>query len=252
MSKNIKVDLIAYTPNPLDVVYTAMRTCYYAGTPNSMFTNRESYTEEAKLKLCKKVIGSGHWSTIEHVNLTFAISGIDRNCSHQLVRKRIASYSQQSLRYTNIAGECDLDELYSYLAGNKPEEDGIALASKYYTDVTKDDYMYYLKSIMQYLEAINKGMKKEKARNYLCSNVRTNIEMTCNLRSFLDFLGHRCCTRAQYPIRHLANEMARVVKETGEFKFIEPFLGPKCEQRGYCDEGEMCCGRKDTLEDLLN
>lgn len=250
MSNNIKVDLIGYTPNPLDVVYTAMRTCYYAGTPNDMFENINSFTEENKLKLVKKVISSGHWSTIEHVNLTFAISGIDRNCSHQLVRKRIASYSQQSLRYTNIAIDCDLNELYTYLSGNKPDEEGIKIASTYYTDVTLKNYMYYIKSLIQYLEAIKNGEKKENARNYLCSNIRTNLVMTLNLRSFLDLVGHRACTRAQLPIRRLANEMIKVVKNTHEFNFIESFLAPKCEQIGYCNEGDMCCGRKPTLEQI--
>ena len=146
MSKNIKVNLIAYTPNPLDVIYTAMRCCYYAGTPNDMFQNRNNYTYEDKVNLVNRVIGSKHWSTIEHVSLTFAISGIDRNCSHQLVRKRIASYSQQSLRYTNIAKNEDLEELYTYLSGNKPIEDGIAIAEKYYTDVDESNYIHYLTS----------------------------------------------------------------------------------------------------------
>ena len=252
MSKNIKVDLIAYTPNPLDVIYTAMRCCYYAGTPNDMFQNRNNYTYEDKVNLVNRVIGSKHWSTIEHVSLTFAISGIDRNCSHQLVRKRIASYSQHSLRYTNIAKNEDLEELYTYLSGNKPIEDGIAVAEKYYTDVDESNYIHYLTSLMRYIEAINSGVKKEKARNLLCSNIRTNIVMTVNLRSFLDLLGHRCCTRAQLPIRILANKMAEAVRETGEFTFINKFLGPKCDQTGYCDEGEMCCGRKETLEELIN
>lgn len=251
MSNNINVDLIAYTPNPLDVIYTAMRCCYYAGTPNDMWDNKENYSYEDKIKLIKKVIGSKHWSTIEHVSLTFAISGIDRNCSHQLVRKRIASYSQQSLRYTNIAKNEDLNEIYILLAGNKPDEEGIAVASKYYTDVDITNYRHYLQSLAAYIEAVNKGMKKEKARNLLCSNIRTNIVMTLNLRSFLDLLGHRCCTRAQLPIRILANKMAEAVKTTGEFEFIDKFLGPKCEQNGFCDEGDMCCGRKKTLEDLI-
>ena len=251
MSNNIKVDLIAYTPFPLDVVYTAMRCCYYAGTPNEMFQNCESIPEEKKIDLINKVIKSHHWSTIEHVSLTFAISGIDRNCSHQLVRKRIASYSQQSLRYTNITKDCDLKELYIIKAGNKPDEYGIQIASKYFTDVNKDNYLIYIDSLINYIEAINRGIKKENARNMLCSNTRTNLVMTLNLRSFLDLLGHRCCTRAQLPIRVLANKMAEVVRATGEFKFIERYLDAKCVQSGFCDE-EQSCHRKPTLSEVLS
>ena len=249
MSNKIDVDLIAYTPFPLDIIYTAMRCCYYAGTPNHMFTECDNIDEKKKVNLVSKVIKSGHCSPLEHVSLTFAISGIDRNCSHQLVRKRIASYSQQSLRYTNIAKDCDINELYVIKAGNKPDEYGVKIASKYFTDVTKDNYLIYIDSLVNYIEAINSGAKKEEARNYLCSNVRTNLVMTLNLRSFLDLLGHRCCTRAQKPIRILANEMARRVKQTGEFKFIEHLFDAKCVQKGYCDE-ELSCGRKPRVNEV--
>lgn len=252
MSEKIKVDLIAYTPNPLDVIYTAMRCCYNAGTPNEMYKNRSNYSYEDKIKLVNRVIGSHHWSTIEHVSLTFAIAGIDRNCSHQLVRKRIASYSQQSLRYTNIAKDCDLADLTGFRFGQRPTEEKIEFASRYYTDVNEKNCEHYISTLYDYCVAVENGMKKEEARNLLSSNVRTNLVMTVNLRSFLDLLGHRCCTRAQKPIRILANKMKEAVKATGEFEFIDKFLGPKCEQNGFCDEGEMCCGRKKTLEELIS
>lgn len=247
MSDKIEVNLIAYTHMPLDIIYTAMRCCFYEGTPFQMYTECTWTSKEKKEELVERVIQSGHLSPIEHVSLTFAISGIDRNCSHQLVRKRIASYSQQSLRYTNIVKNEDLDELRVILAGNRPSEEGIKIASRYYTDVTEDNYEYYLNSIIKYIEAVNRGVKKEQARNYLCSNVRTNLVMTLNLRSFLDLLGHRCCTRAQKPIRILANKMAEAVKRTREFKFIEKYLDAKCIQKGFCDESNSC-GRRPKLK----
>lgn len=252
MSKNIKVDLIKYTPNPLDVAYTAMRCCYYKGTPNDMFKNIDKYTKEDKLKLIKKVIKSGHLSTIEHLYFTFAISGVDKNCTHQLVRHRLASYSQQSLRYTNIIEECSFEELSLYINKQKSVEDGISLASKYYTDVDETNYIHYLSSIREYIKAINNGVKKEKARNLLCSNIRSNIVVSMDARSLLNFLAHRCCTRAQQPIRILANKMIDCIKQTNEFEFLEELLGPKCIQNGFCNEGDMCCGRKPTLEEILD
>ena len=246
MSKNIKVELIAYTPNPLDVVYTAARCCYYAGTPNEMFKKCKDISVEDKTALVLKVVKSQHTSVLEHVSLTFAISGIDRNCSHQLVRKRIASYSQQSLRYTNIAKDLSLEELYPFIGGNVPIDKGVELASKYYTDVTEHNYLYYLKSLIVYLESIKEGAKKEEARNYLCSNIRTNLVMTLNLRSFLDLLAHRLCTRAQFPIRFLVSEMAKEVSTNKDFDFIQDFLGSKCIQLGYCTE-ENSCGKMKKL-----
>lgn len=252
MSKNIQVDLIAYTQNPLDILYTAMRTCYYKGTPNEMFKNRDNYTKEDKEKLVKRVISSHHTSPLEHLYFTLAISGIDRNCTHQLVRTRHASYSQQSLRYTDISTECDLDELVVIYCGNKPDSYGVLVASKYFTDVDENNYRFYIGSMIEYIRAIKRGVKKEEARNLLCSNVRSNIVVSLNARSLLNFLGHRACTRAQKPIRILANKIIECIKQTGEFGFLEDLLGPKCEQMGFCNEGGMCCGRKPTLEQLLN
>lgn len=252
MSNNIQVDLIAYTQNPLDVLYTAMRTCYYKGTPNEMFKNKDSYTQEEKEKLVKKVISSHHESPLEHLCFTIAISGIDRNCSHQLVRTRHASYSQQSLRYTNILEECSLEDLSLYINKQKSVEQGIKLASKYFTDVDENNYIHYLSSIREYIKAVKNGVKKEDARNLLCSNIRTNIVVSINARSLINFLGHRTCSRAQRPIRILANKIIKCIKQTGEFEFLSDLLGPKCEQLGYCNEENMCCGRKPILEQLVN
>jgi thymidylate synthase (FAD) len=235
MSNKIKVKLIGLTPNPLDVIYCAMRCCYSSLTPDKIW--EEDITREKKIELVEKVIKSKHWSTIEHVSLTFAISGIDRNCSHQLVRKRIASYSQQSLRYVDICKSYTLEDL-SQLDVKK----GIEVASKFYTDVNENNWEYYISSLIHYIEAINNGSKKEEARNLLCSNIRTNIVMTLNLRSFLDLLGNRMCTRAQKPIRILANKMVEAVKEAdnGELDFLYKYFAPKCVQNNRCEEEHGC------------
>lgn len=88
----MKVKLIAKTPNVLDVVYTGARTCYNAGSPIDMHEDIENISEDKKLKLVKVCIESSHHSVLEHAYFTFAIEGISRACSHQLVRTRIASY----------------------------------------------------------------------------------------------------------------------------------------------------------------
>ena len=106
----MRVKLIAKTPNMLDVVYTGARTCYNAGSPIDMWDNVDSIADGKKENLIKKVFKSGHLSTSEHTYFTFAIEGISRACSHQLVRHRHCSFSQQSQRYVEIKE--NQDELY--------------------------------------------------------------------------------------------------------------------------------------------
>lgn len=88
----MKVKLIAKTPNVLDVVYTGARTCYNAGSPVDMWFDVCNIPTDKKKNLIDKVFKSGHLSTAEHAYFTFAIEGISRACSHQLVRHRHASY----------------------------------------------------------------------------------------------------------------------------------------------------------------
>ena len=95
----MRVKLIACTPNILDVLYTSARTCYNAGSPIDMWEDVDNIQEDKKLKLIKSCIESGHHSVLEHAYFTFSIEGITRACSHQLVRHRLCSFSQQSQRY---------------------------------------------------------------------------------------------------------------------------------------------------------
>lgn len=251
MSNNIKVNLLAYTKEPLNIVYTAMRTCYSTETPQEVFSSCKNIPEQDKIDFVQKIVKMNHTSPLEHINFVFSISGIDRNCSHQLVRTRTGSYSQQSLRYTNIIKDCKKEQLECILKNNDTTN-GINIASKYFTDVDSNNYAIYIKSMLNYIECVESGMKKEEARNLLCSNVRTQLVWSIDLKNLLNFLGHRCCTRAQKPIRILANKVVSAIKETGDFKFIEGMLAPKCVQIGYCNEGKMSCGLKPTLKELIN
>lgn len=99
------VNLISKPDNMLKTVYTACRTCYSADYPINIYNSTDD--EEKMLKLIERVISSGHYSTIEHIQISFAISNVSRACTHQLVRHRHMSFSQKSQRYVKEKGEFD-------------------------------------------------------------------------------------------------------------------------------------------------
>ena len=245
----MRVKLIAKTPNMLDVVYTGARTCYNAGSPIDMYEDIENIPEDKKLKLVKGCIESGHHSVLEHAYFTFAIEGISRACSHQLVRTRMASHSQQSQRYVEIKE--NQGELYDLLHCS-PTDEKIAkmkeLAEKYFVDVNDNNYYGYIHCLWQYALRVENGEKPEEARNSLPNATKTNIVTSLNLRSFMNLCGTRLCTRAQLEIRQLVKEMVKEVVKNEEW--LKPYLKSKCELSGFCTEAHGSCGRKPHINDI--
>ena len=211
------VKLINKSEHILDTMYVAARTCYSAESPIDIKVGDEPF------KLIKKVLDSGHESIAEHVSFTFAIEGISRACSHQLVRHRHCSFSQQSQRYVNMK---DAEFVVPY--GLKKEENDKIGALINYTMKT-------------YNELIEAGVKQEDARAILPNCCTTNMVMTCNLRELMHICNLRMCSRAQKEVRELvtlmANEVIKVVPEMKEY------LVPNCERLGFCPEHNGC-GRK--------
>jgi len=203
---SMKVNLIAYTPEPLKIIYTAARTCYSKRSPYEIFS--KDVSQDRMIELVRKIIDKGHTSVLEHINFTFAIEGISRACSHQLVRHRIASYSQQSQRY------CAYDSSIQYIIppGIKKDKDKL----KIFRDTISSMHQAY-RSLL-YL-----GVEPEDARFVLPNATPTNIIVTMNARGLLHFFKLRCHHRAQWEIRELAKEMLRVVKE------IAPIIFEKAE-----------------------
>lgn len=246
----MKVKLISKTPNMLDVVYTGARTCYNAGSPIDMWNDVHCYGEahDKKIKLINKVFESGHLSTSEHAYFTFAIEGISRACSHQLVRHRHCSFSQQSQRYVEIKE--NHGELYDLLHGFATDEK-IAkmkkIAEKYFVDVTDDNYYGYIHCLWQYTLRVSNGEPSEDSRNSLPNATKTNIVVSMNLRELIHLCNERLCTRAQGEIRQLVKEMVKEVVKGEEW--LKPYLVAKCEQHGICFEHKSC-GRKPTLEEF--
>lgn len=222
----LSVKLLEVSNNALSIIYVACRQCYSSESAAKMFKK-----EAVDLKKCEEfvrhVISSGHESPLEHVKFTFAIEGVSRALTHQLVRHRIASYSQQSQRYVK---ETDFD----YIVPPSINSD-IAMKKEYIKIMHKiqESYNYFLKAFGQ------KGRKGEvanqDARFILPQAAETKIIVTMNCRELMHFFKERCCSRAQWEIRALANEMLDICRH--ELPSVFGNSGAKCAILGYCPEG---------------
>ncbi len=239
----LSVELLAATPNALSLIYAAFRQCYHAGFVADMWPRLLSGAVEREVQadFVRKVLESGHDSPIEHASFTFAVAGISRACSHQIVRHRLASYSQQSQRYVDGS---DMDYVLPPAIAKIPEarerfEAFMAEVGNAYRD---------LKGI---LEAHGRKDKaKEDARFVLPQAAETKIVITMNCRALLHFFHLRCCMRAQWEIRALAEAMLALCK--AELPAIFATAGAKCESLGYCPEApRFACGRYPTREQLF-
>lgn len=216
----MQVKLINFTPHPELTCAAAARLCYSQVSAAQIM---EEMGEDRIKRLLEMVIASGHHSTIEHVSFTFAIDGISRACSHQLVRHRIGvSFDQQSQRYVDmsapeyvvppsIAADEDFAQCF---------REGMEAAFKLYRDL------------------VEAGIPKEDARFVLPNAAATRLVMTVNFRELMHIASIRLCFRAQWEIRKLAQLCKREVER------VSPYLASKllvkCLAQGYCDEFEQC------------
>ena len=250
----MKVKLIQVTQNPIDVMWTAARTCYSAKSPIEMLEDwatltKENYNElqEKHWNLVKKVLDSGHQSVAEHVYFTFAIGGISRACSHQLVRHRAGIvFSQQSQRYVEIKeSKQELMEILNRYEGPEMK----ALCDKYFVEFKDMIPSDLIKTLCEYRDLVDGGCKAEDARNVLPNATKTNITMSVNFRELIHLCNLRLCTRAQKEIRDLFGLIVKEVKNVDER--LASYLVPQCEVLGLCTE-HQCCGRKPKFEDVMN
>ncbi|MCD6155923.1 MAG: FAD-dependent thymidylate synthase [Candidatus Atribacteria bacterium] len=212
----MEVLLVAHTPDPERVVARSARVCYSFSPP------QEISIEEAR-RLIKELIFRGHHSVLEHVSFTFLIKGLSRVTSHQLVRHRIASYSQQSQRYTDLT---KASFVTPPLINENPK------AAEVFQEVVKT-------TLEAYNKLVELGVPREDARFVLPQAVKTNLVFTANARELRHFFSLRLCNRAQWEIRELAFQMLKIVREIASSIFEE--VGPPC-LRGTCPEGERGCG----------
>ena len=231
-----RVVLLTHTPDPLSLVYAAFRQCYHAGFVAEMWPRlvRGEIPREKQAAFVSEVMASGHESPVEHVSFTFALSGVSRALSHQLVRHRLASYSQQSQRYVNGA---DFDYVIPPRLAANPE------ARTRFEDLMAEIGTAY-KELHAILEADGRQgpQANEDARFVLPQAATTSLVLTMNCRSLLNFFEHRCCMRAQWEIRAMADAMLDLCR--GVLPELFAVAGAKCERLGYCPEGErFTCGR---------
>ena len=230
-----RVELLAHTPDPLAVIYAAFRQCYHAGEVADMWPRLLSgeISREKQAAFVAGIMASGHASPIEHVSFTFAISGVSRSMTHQLVRHRIASYSQQSQRYVEAS---TLDYVIPPAVASHPR-------ARARFEAFMEDAAEAYRDIKAILEAEGRGSAScEDARFVLPNAAATNIVVTMNCRTLINFFEERCCTRAQWEIRGVARQMLSLCRDVLPEVFAR--AGARCERLGYCPEGEkFTCGR---------
>lgn len=243
-----KVEIISHTQCPYDVISVAAKACYSSMDLDDLM---RKFTDAERLKLIKSLEDSKHESPFEHVSITFAISNISRACSHQLVRHRIASFSQRSQRYVdetgfnyfvpvNINSSKNIKEYYTHFM-NK--------VGVIYEELKEDLLNYFIEEYRKvqnkepdttHIRAFKK-MAGEEARYVLPNACSTQLVMTMNVRSLWNFFNLRCCNRAQAEINELAWEMLRQCKKRWPLLFEH--AGPDC-MNGICKEKPgFSCGR---------
>jgi len=229
----VNVVLLAMTPRPLDVIYAACRQCYsagFAGNPDEY----ASVPRKEKESFVARVVASGHLSPLEHVTFTFAVEGVSRVLTHQLVRHRIASYSQQSQRYVS---EEDFACIMPPSIADDPEMREVFSRT---VDLLREAYAALLRRFRE--KGITGEEARQDARFLLPQAVETKIVVSMNARELLHFFEMRCCARAQWEIRRLAERMLDICR--GELPCVFARAGARCESLGYCPEGaRFTCGR---------
>ncbi len=234
---------------PEKIISAAAKTCYSAATVDTLL---DGLTEEKTESFLTMLTEIGHESPIEHASFTFAMEGVSRSLLAQITRHRMASFSVQSQRYVREKG-------FEYVVPHEIEDD--EEACRIFRQAMEDDQKTYEKLTAILLdkhekaflaqgcsekEAHRKAEKKaiEDARYVLPNACTTKIIMTANARSLQNFFRLRCCNRAQWEIRELAEEMYKLVYAVAPTLFRN--AGPSCTH-GACSEGKMCCGQMEEV-----
>jgi len=213
----MKVTLLAHTPDPDKLATLAALTCYSRDVPEI-----EDVSQEQVEEVLGMVKESGHHSVIEHASFTFAAQGVSRALTHQLVRHRIASYSQQSQRYV------DMEDFVSIIPHTIQG------------DEVEDIYRRFMKEVERTYSQLKEKVPVEDARYVLPNATPSNIIITMNARELWHFFSLRCCRRAQWEIRELAQSMLDQATEVAPVIFED--AGAPC-LRGPCPESpELSCG----------
>lgn len=218
----MNIELLHHTPDPEQTIALAARLCY---SPVGIEELREKISSGDIRQFIDKIMSLGHHSVLEHASFTFGVEGISRVTSHQLVRHRLASYSQQSQRYVSHVERFDAVMPPSIAAHEE----------------AKRIFDFTVGVVHQaYSRLVEMGVQPEDARYLLPNATETKVIITMNARELLHFFRLRCCERAQWEIRDMAVGMLKLAKQVAPTIFQT--AGPGC-LAGPCPEGEFCCGR---------
>jgi thymidylate synthase (FAD) len=215
----MNVKIIGFTPNPEKTAAMAAKLTHSKIKPEDL----DKKSEKELQSILKEVMKLGHTSVVEHSCFSFAISDVSRSLTHQLVRHRIASYAQQSQRYVNLNEP-------NYVMPPKIAKN--RQMKKAYDKTMQEIWVHYNKLLKM-------GIPAEDARYILPNATCTNIIVTMNARSLLNFFELRCCLHAQWEIRQLANKMLTEVKKVAPIIFKN--AGPSCKSKGICPEHKKDC-----------
>ena len=241
----MNVELLQYNPDCEKVIAAAAKLCYSSSGIDGIL---DGLDEDKTRSFLDRLVSLGHESPIEHVTFTFGIEGVSRSLTHQLVRHRLASYSQKSQRYVK-------EGQFEFIT--PPEIEAVPEAKELFFKAMADDMEYYNKITdilynKHFAQMTSEGMDEKKAKSaaekkaiedarYVLPNAcETKIIATFNARSLVNFIHHRCCERAQWEIRDMACRMLALVKEAAPTLF--KLAGPSCLS-GKCPEGAMSCGK---------
>jgi len=237
VSAHLNVTLLQYTPDPDRAVAIAGRLCY---APVSAAELKQDMSAEDVGKLVRILVRSGHHSALEHASFTFAVDGVSRACTHQIVRHRLASYNQQSQRYVTF-GPVDSFVVPPSISAN-PEAEAVFLTAMEQARAAYDRLVVI---------GLGEGRKRENvqedARFVLPNAAETKIVVTMNARELRHFFKVRCCRRAQWEINALAWQMRAMLRDVSPNLFEG--TGPGCLY-GDCGEGKMTCGIPYKPEDV--
>ena len=220
----MRVTLLSYTKDAERLCASAAHSCYSDKGASELM---EEWDEKKGAKWLGNPLASGHHSVIEHASYTFSIEGVSRVLTHQLVRHRLASFSQMSQRYVDM------------------KEAGYVVPPTIAADPDLEKrYRALMDHIWSEYQALAEKVPVEDARYVLPNACTTNITVTMNARELWHFFELRTCRRAQHEIREMADEMLRLAQEASPFIFRN--AGPPCLSRGRCPEGKMSCGKPRT------
>ena len=240
-----KVILLAHTPNPEHTVAAAAKLCYSSSDITGL---TDSLTDEKAAAFVEMLSEIGHESPIEHASFTFGIEGVSRSLLAQITRHRMASFSVKSQRYVRegsfgyvtppeIAADPEAKRLYDeIMAEDQRKYDRLA-------EILKEKHIKtFMAEGKDEKTATRLAEKKaiEDARFVLPNSCETQMVMTMNARSLKNFFRIRCCNRAQWEIRDIADQMLALVSKAAPELFKN--AGPAC-LNGACSEGKMSCGK---------